>query len=63
MKAAARLFARETIEKVYLNGLKIACGCHETMDDLLGLLKSIDVGRAMKGNLQEMDLIAQELVK
>jgi len=63
MKAAARLFAREVAEKVYLNGHKIAQGCAQSMDEVVEKLDSIGLGRAMKGNLKDMDMIAKELVR
>jgi hypothetical protein len=63
IKAAARLFAREVAEKVYLNGLRIACGCDKDMDELKERLNSLDLALAMKANLSDMDLVAKELVK
>lgn len=60
--AAARLFAREVAEKVYLNGLKIACGCDKDMEELKERLNSLDLALAMKANLSDMDLVARELV-
>ncbi|KPK17454.1 MAG: acyl-CoA dehydrogenase, partial [Nitrospira bacterium SG8_3] len=63
IRAAARLFAREVAEKVYLNGLKIACGCDKDMAELRERLNSLDLAQAMKANLSDMDLVARELVK
>ena len=63
MKATARLFAREVAEKVYLNGLRIACGCDKDMDELKERLNSLDLALAMKANLSDMDLVARELVR
>ncbi len=63
MKAAARLFAREVAEKVYLNGHKIAQGCTQAMDEVVEKLDSLGIGQAMKGNLKDMDVIAKELVR
>jgi alkylation response protein AidB-like acyl-CoA dehydrogenase len=63
MQAAARVFAREVAEKVYLNGLRIACGCDKDMAELKERLKSLDLTLAMKANLRDMDLVAKELVK
>ena len=63
MKAAARLFAREVAEKVYLNGHKIAQGCAQSMDNVVEKLDSLGLGQAMKGNLKDMDVIAKELVR
>jgi alkylation response protein AidB-like acyl-CoA dehydrogenase len=63
MRAAARLFAREAAEKVYLNGLKIALGCDQVLDDVLGRLDELDLRQAMKDNLKDMNVIAKGLVK
>jgi hypothetical protein len=74
MNAAARLFAREAVEKILsnvreavekilFNGLKIAHGCGETIDEMVGELDGIDMAKAMKDNMKDMDLIAAELVK
>ena len=63
MQAAARVFAREVAEKVYLNGLRIACGCDKDMAELKEGLNSLDLTVAMKANLRDMDLVAKELVK
>jgi alkylation response protein AidB-like acyl-CoA dehydrogenase len=63
MAAAARLFAREAAEKVFLNGTKIACGCEETMDDVALKLRELDLGVASREYLKDMDLAAAELVK
>jgi alkylation response protein AidB-like acyl-CoA dehydrogenase len=63
MAAAARLFARETAGKVLLNGTKIACGCEETMDEVVPKLRELDLGVASKDYLKDMDLAAAELVK
>jgi alkylation response protein AidB-like acyl-CoA dehydrogenase len=62
MEAAARLFAREAVEKVYINGLKIARGCGETMDELAQMLDELNFGRTIAGNLKDMDKVARELV-
>ncbi|MGD8229437.1 MAG: acyl-CoA dehydrogenase family protein [Desulfobacteraceae bacterium] len=62
MVAAARLFAREVAEKVYLNGLRITCGCDKDMEELKERLASLDLAQAMKANLSDMDLVARELV-
>jgi hypothetical protein len=62
MEAAARLFAREAIEKVYINSLKIARGCGETMDELVQMLDKMNIGQTMADHLKDMDKVAQELV-
>jgi alkylation response protein AidB-like acyl-CoA dehydrogenase len=63
MKAVARLFARDVVERVYLNGLKIAHGYDQSMDELVEKLNSLNLGQALQDNLRDMDLVAQELVK
>jgi alkylation response protein AidB-like acyl-CoA dehydrogenase len=62
MNACSRLFVRETIEKVYINGLKIAQGCDEASSDLRKKLEDLNVGLAMKDIIKDMDFITAELV-
>jgi len=62
IKAAARLFVRETTEKIHVNGIKIAWGCGHPMHELTDLIQGHDLGRGMEGNLKDMDLIAAQLV-
>ncbi len=62
MKAAARLFAREVVEKVYLNGLKIAHGCGQTMGECTAYLNALSLEEVMRDNLKDMDLVAEALV-
>jgi len=63
MKAASRLFARETIMKVYENSLKIAQGYDQRLDQVLEGLTNLNIIQAMQDNLKDMDLIAEELVR
>ncbi len=63
MTAAARLFGREVLERTYVNGNKIAYGCNPMLHDLTEELKTLDLGRAMRDNLDDMDLVAKELVR
>jgi alkylation response protein AidB-like acyl-CoA dehydrogenase len=62
MKAAARLFAREAAEKVYINGLKIICGCGQSIDEVAQRLKALDLAPFMQDHIKDMDLISSELV-
>lgn len=62
LKACARLFVRETIEKVYINGLKIAQGCDKISEEVKKKLEALNVGLAMKDIIRDMDFIASELV-
>ena len=63
MKAASRLFARETIMKVYENSLRIAQGYDQRLDQILEGLSSLNIVQAMQDNLKDMDIIAEELVQ
>lgn len=63
MKAVARLFVRSVVEKVWGNGLKVARGCELDLEGVEQSLESLDVGEAMKGNLEDMDLVSKELVR
>ena len=63
MKAAARLFARDVSEKVYVNGLKIACGCDRDMPEVVESLNTLNLCEVMRARLGDMDLVAKELVK
>jgi alkylation response protein AidB-like acyl-CoA dehydrogenase len=60
-EAVARLFAREVMEKTYLNGLRIAHGCPEKLEDLVAQLNCLELGAAFEGRLADMDLVAREL--
>jgi len=62
IKAASRIFARQALEKVYLNGLKILYGCDQNMGEFKEKMSVPDLGLAMKDNLKDMDLISSELV-
>ena len=63
IKAVARLFAVNVVEKVYLNSLKIVHGCDQTIDEVAEKLNDMNMALAMKDNLKDMDLVARELVK
>lgn len=60
--AAARLFARETIEKVYLNSVTIIDGAKGESPGMSDKLNSIETGRFIKGRLEDMDIVAIELI-
>jgi alkylation response protein AidB-like acyl-CoA dehydrogenase len=63
IQAAARLFSREAAAKVYLNGLKIALGYEEKIDEILPMLKNLDLSQVMGSILKDMDLVAAELIQ
>jgi alkylation response protein AidB-like acyl-CoA dehydrogenase len=62
MQASARLFARQVIEKVRTNALKVVYGCGSTLEDLVDTVGGLDAEAAVKDTLRDMDRIAQELV-
>jgi alkylation response protein AidB-like acyl-CoA dehydrogenase len=62
MRAAARVFAAEAAEKVYVNGLKIVRGCETPVPEAEASLLGVDLGRALGDLLADMDLVAEELV-
>jgi alkylation response protein AidB-like acyl-CoA dehydrogenase len=63
IKAAARLFVREAVEKVYINGLKICHGCETPVDELSEKLSAMIMASVVKNNLRDMDIVAEELKK
>jgi len=63
MEAAARLFARESATKVYVNGLKIAQGYEEKVDEVLPVLQTLELSALMISVLEDMDRVAAELTK
>ena len=62
INAAARLFAREAIEKVYLNSIKIIQGCEKRDDEMVETIESLDMGKVLRDNLKDMNIISAELV-
>ncbi|MEJ2025069.1 MAG: acyl-CoA dehydrogenase, partial [Deltaproteobacteria bacterium] len=62
IKAAARLFAREALQKVQTNGAKIVQGCDQSVEDRPDLLLKLDVAVSMRGFLEDMDQVSRELV-
>ena len=62
VKACARLFARQAIEKVYINGIKIAQGCGADLAEAVEDLNALDLGAAVKGGLEDMGIVSAELV-
>ena len=63
LKAVARLFALEVASKVYMNGIKIAQGCGEVMQDMVPKLKELDLGATSARFMADMDLVAAEIVR
>ncbi|MEJ2587956.1 MAG: acyl-CoA dehydrogenase family protein [Deltaproteobacteria bacterium] len=62
MRGAARLFAREVIEKIFINGSRIAFGCGQSISDMGKALDDLDMAKGLEGNLEDMALVAAELV-
>jgi len=62
MKAAARLFVREAMEKLLVDGIRMVYGCDRTLENVDEKLSRLSTGAPMKGYLADMDLISQELV-
>jgi len=62
MLAAARLFAREAVEKVYINALKILKAGQKETPGLTGKLSSVDLSEVFEGALADMDTAAKELL-
>jgi alkylation response protein AidB-like acyl-CoA dehydrogenase len=63
VQAVARLFVRESATKVYVNGLKIARGYEEKIDEVLPMLKALELSEVMGSFLQDMDRVAAELTQ
>jgi hypothetical protein len=63
LMAASRLFVREAVEMVYMNGLKITQGCDQELTDLTDELSSLNLGQTMKDNLKDMDTVKEYLFK
>jgi len=62
IKACARVFAREALQKVYVNGAKVLQGCDQTVDDLVGILEGLDLPVSMREFLKDMGQVSSELV-
>jgi alkylation response protein AidB-like acyl-CoA dehydrogenase len=63
MFAAARLFAREAVEKLYTNTLKVIRAGQGETTSLTDKLNSLDLNKVFEGALEDMDLASSELVK
>ena len=62
VQAAARLFALEAVETVARNGLRIVRGTGKDLADAFGALESLDPPGGATTYMEDMDLIARELV-
>jgi alkylation response protein AidB-like acyl-CoA dehydrogenase len=63
MNAAARLFVKVAVEKIFSNGLRICMGCDKELNELAVKLNGLNLGNLMKNNLKDMDTVSAELVK
>ena len=62
MKAAARSFMREAAEKVYTNALRLAWGFGADLSELRKEIGALELAKIMEGHVEDMDLLAAELV-
>jgi len=62
INACARLFAREALQKVYVNGAKVLQGCEQTVDELIEALQGLDFPVSMRESLKDMGQVSSELV-
>ncbi|MFO7784110.1 MAG: acyl-CoA dehydrogenase family protein [Thermodesulfobacteriota bacterium] len=63
MEAAARLFAMEAADVVLRNGMKIARGCGEEIEDVIQALGGLRLEEILSDYLKDMDFIARELIQ
>jgi alkylation response protein AidB-like acyl-CoA dehydrogenase len=63
LQAAARIFSREAALKVYVNGLKIALGYEQRIDEIVPMLQDLELTGLMGFMLKDMDLVAAELLQ
>jgi alkylation response protein AidB-like acyl-CoA dehydrogenase len=63
IRACARIFAAEAMEKVHMNGTKIARGCGLLLEASLQRISSMDLGRALEEHLTDMDRVAAQLIR
>ena len=61
MWAVARLFARESLEKAYLNTWKIIEAGEQVPEEFRKRHASLVLGKIYEGALKDMDLVAEEL--
>lgn len=63
MNASARLFVREVVENLFINGLKVTQGCETAMDDVVQSLNALNIAEIMRDNLKDLDTVSAELVR
>jgi len=62
LKASARLFAREALEKAAISCIKIAYGCGDAIDALGKAAENLKIADSMKGYLKDMDTVASAIL-
>jgi alkylation response protein AidB-like acyl-CoA dehydrogenase len=63
MNASARLFVREVVENLFINGFKVTQGCETAMDDVVQSLNALNIAEIMRDNLKDLDTVSAELVR
>ncbi len=63
IKAGARLFAREVLEKVYVNGTKVLLGGETQIQDTAQILTELDLPSAATGLMLDMNRVAAGLLE
>ncbi len=63
MMGIARIFARETAEKVYVNTERIIGSCGQDMPELKKKMDEVDLAGLHEGLVSDMDLVCGELVQ
>jgi hypothetical protein len=61
LKACARIFARQAVEKAKLNGVRIAKGCGKNLADAAAEFDAINMDVLLKEYMRDMDFVAGEL--
>ena len=62
MRAASRLFVKEALEKLYINGMTISHGCGKDMEKTGKAIRDLCLSHTPETYLKDMDLISSELV-
>ncbi len=62
LKASARLFVREAMEKVFISCTKIAYGCGSAIDALGRAADNLGVAHSMDGYLKDMGTVASSIL-
>jgi alkylation response protein AidB-like acyl-CoA dehydrogenase len=63
MRAVSSLFSKEVFEKVWLNAVKISAGSNIELPNTIKRITSLDIISFVKGMMEHMDLVANELIQ